>query len=69
MESTNIGFDTACPGTKMKYCFGHDGSTGAMMWADRDHNITIVVLTNRGHPLVNNGKFDRMKGTIADTVM
>lgn len=53
----------------MKNCFGHDGSTGAMMWADRDHNITIVVLTNRGHPLVNNGKFDRMKGTIADTVM
>lgn len=68
-EVTNVGFDTTCPGTKIKNCFGHDGSTGAMMWGDRDRNITIVVLSNRGHPNVANSQFDQWKGTIADTIM
>lgn len=53
----------------MRNCFGHDGSTGAMMWADRDRNITIVVLSNRGHPNAANSRFDAMKGEIADTIM
>lgn len=63
------GFDTVCPGTKMRNCFGHDGSTGAMMWADRDRNITIVVLSNRGHPNAANSKFDKLKPFIADKIM
>jgi CubicO group peptidase (beta-lactamase class C family) len=62
------GFDTYCPGTKMSNCFGHDGSTGIMAWADKEKKITFTVLTNRGHPNVNNGKFDSYKARIADTI-
>lgn len=30
--------------------FGHTGFTGTSMWADRDKNLIIVLLTNRVHP-------------------
>jgi CubicO group peptidase (beta-lactamase class C family) len=63
------GFDTSCPGSKMTNCFGHDGSTGTMAWADKDRKITFVVATNRGHPDASNGFFDKYKGRIADAVM
>jgi CubicO group peptidase (beta-lactamase class C family) len=53
----------------MQNCFGHDGSTGAMMWGDRQHNITIVVLSNRGHPNVNNNQFWEWRTKFADVVM
>jgi len=56
-EYVTIGFDTVCPSHKMGLCFGHDGSTGAMMWASRTFNVTIVVLSNRGHPNANNQRF------------
>ena len=29
------GFSTSCPSQKMRKCFGHDGSTGIMAWADK----------------------------------
>lgn len=63
------GFDTACPGTKMTNCFGHDGSTGIMAWADKEKKIAFAVVTNRGHPDAKNGLFDSYKGRIADTIM
>jgi CubicO group peptidase (beta-lactamase class C family) len=63
------GFDTACPSGKMTNCFRHDGSTGIMAVADKDTKIVITVLTNRGHPDVNNNKFEAYKGKIADTIM
>jgi len=63
------GFDTYCPGTKMRNCFGHDGSTGIMAWADKDNKIAFVVVNNRGHPNVNNNIIDSYKGRIADAIM
>jgi CubicO group peptidase (beta-lactamase class C family) len=30
--------------------FGHTGFTGTMMWADREKNLIVVLLTNRVHP-------------------
>lgn len=53
----------------MTNCFGHDGSTGIMAWADKDKKIAFVVLTNRGHPNVGNSKFDTNKARIADTIL
>jgi CubicO group peptidase (beta-lactamase class C family) len=53
----------------MRNCFGHDGSTGAMMWADRQHNVTIVVLSNSGHPLGITKKFEQLKPIIVDAIM
>lgn len=53
----------------MTNCFGHDGSTGIMAWADKDKKIAFTVLSNRGHPNVNNGKFDASKSRIADAIL
>jgi CubicO group peptidase (beta-lactamase class C family) len=53
----------------MTNCFRHDGSTGIVAVADKSKNITITILTNRGHPDVNNNKFESYKGKIADTIM
>jgi len=63
------GFDTNCHGTKMKNCFGHDGSTGTMAWVDKDRKIAFVVLSNRGHPDAKNTKFDQITGQIADSIL
>lgn len=68
-NTRGYGFDTQCPGTKMANCFGHDGSTGLMAWADKDKKIAFAVLSNRGHPDVKNGRFDSYKGRIADAIM
>jgi CubicO group peptidase (beta-lactamase class C family) len=54
----------------MSRCFGHDGSTGISAWADRDKNITFVVMSNRGHPDVkNNQYFEKFRGKFCDSVM
>ena len=68
-NTRGYGFDTYCPGTKMTNCLGHDGSTGAMAWADKDKKIVFVVLTNRGHPDVKSGLFDSFKSRIADAIL
>jgi CubicO group peptidase (beta-lactamase class C family) len=56
-SSMAYGFDTGCPGTIMKDCFGHHGSTGCSAWTDRATNISFGFVTNRGHPNVNNNLF------------
>ena len=53
----------------MKICFGHDGSTGVMAWADKEKKIVFVVMNNRGHPDVNNNKINQFKPKIADAIM
>jgi CubicO group peptidase (beta-lactamase class C family) len=63
-----LGFSTGCPGTKMKRCFGHDGSTGIMSWVDKDKKIAFVLMNNRGHPDVNNNKIDKFKPIITDAI-
>jgi len=68
-NSYGYGFSTGCPGTKMKLCFGHDGSTGIMTWGEREKKIAFVVMNNRGHPDVKNGKIDAFKPKIADAIM
>ncbi len=40
-----------------------------MAWADKDKKIAFTVLSNRGHPNVNNGKFDASKSRIADAIL
>ena len=62
------GFDTNCHGTKMKNCFGHDGSTGVMAWADKDKKIVFAILSNRGHPDAKNNKFNQFYAKISDAI-
>ena len=52
----------------MKKCFGHEGSTGIMAWADKERKITFVVMNNRGHPDAKNTKIDAFKPKIADAI-
>jgi CubicO group peptidase (beta-lactamase class C family) len=60
------GFGTNCPTSKMTHCFGHDGSTGVMAWADFDKKILFVVMNNRGHPDVKNNLVEQFKAKIAN---
>jgi beta-N-acetylhexosaminidase len=53
----------------MKNCFGHDGSTGTMLWIDKDRKLVFSFLTNRGHPNVGNPKFDAWKPSFADLLL
>ena len=62
------GFGTSCPSKRMSKCFGHDGSTGIMAWADRERKITFVVMNNRGHPDAKNNKIEALKPKIADAI-
>ncbi len=53
----------------MTNCLRHDGSTGIVAVADRDKKIIITILSNRGHPDVNNNRFEAYKSKITDTIM
>ncbi|MGI8963604.1 MAG: serine hydrolase domain-containing protein, partial [Thermomicrobiales bacterium] len=33
--------------------FGHTGFTGTSLWMDPEHELLVVLLTNRVHPTVN----------------
>jgi CubicO group peptidase (beta-lactamase class C family) len=35
-----------------KRAFGHTGFTGVSLWMDPDLDLTVVLLTNRVHPIV-----------------
>lgn len=40
--------------------FGHLGFTGTGAWADPDHQLIFIILTNRTYPSKDNNKFSRM---------
>ena len=63
-----FGFGTTCPSSRMKKCFGHDGSTGVMAWADKETKIVFAIMNNRGHPDAANGKINAWKPKIADAI-
>jgi len=46
--------DYPCPGASPS-SFGHSGFTGTFVWADPEHEITYVFLSNRVHPTRENG--------------
>jgi len=45
--------DYPCPGASPS-SFGHSGFTGTFVWADPEHEITYVFLSNRVHPTREN---------------
>jgi CubicO group peptidase (beta-lactamase class C family) len=49
--------------------FGHTGFTGTSIWIDPEHQIVIVLLTNRVNPTRNTPKFGQIRGVVADAVM
>jgi CubicO group peptidase (beta-lactamase class C family) len=49
--------------------FGHTGYTGTMMWADRDKNIIVILLTNRVHPTAINTLIVEARARITDQIV
>jgi len=55
--------------------FGHLGFTGTCVWADPEHDIIFIFLSNRTYPSMNNntfGKYDfrpRIQTVIYNAIM
>lgn len=41
--------------------YGHTGFTGTAVWADPDHNLLYIFLSNRIHPSISNKAFSRSR--------
>lgn len=46
-------------GCTSKNSFGHTGFTGTMAWADPDHDLVYVFLSNRTYPTANENRLSR----------
>ena len=51
-------------------CFGHTGFTGTMVWADPEHDLVYVFLSNRVYPTQENRKLirDGVRTNIMDVI-
>jgi CubicO group peptidase (beta-lactamase class C family) len=49
--------------------FGHTGYTGTSIWADRDKNLIIVLLTNRVYPTDKSLKIIEARSKISDAIV
>lgn len=49
--------------------FGHTGYTGTMMWADRDKQLIVVLLTHRVHPTSENVLVIQARARIVDQIV
>ncbi|PLX50740.1 MAG: serine hydrolase [Desulfobulbaceae bacterium] len=73
-SSWGLGFDTPSAGASSAgrfispHSFGHLGFTGTSFWHDFDRDITVVLLTNRIHPSVENNKIKAFRPAFHDLV-
>lgn len=49
--------------------FGHTGFTGTSIWADKDKDLIIAILTNRVHPTASNGDHVKFRSDISDLIV
>ena len=49
--------------------FGHTGYTGTSVWADRDKNLIVIILTQRVHPTSLNTMVIEGRARITDAVV
>ncbi len=69
-----LGWDTpsagSSAGTKLSpLSFGHTGFTGTSLWIDPEHQVAIVLLSNRINPTRANTRWNPVRAQIADLVM
>jgi CubicO group peptidase (beta-lactamase class C family) len=70
-----LGWDTPTPGESTSgshfspRSVGHLGFTGASMWIDLDRDLTVILLTNRIHPLRSNLGIKPFRPVFHDRVM
>jgi len=69
-----LGWDTKSPehssfGTKFSLnSFGHTGFTGTSVWANKDRDVLVVLLTNRVYPTRKNRKIIKFRPKIHDAI-
>jgi CubicO group peptidase (beta-lactamase class C family) len=73
-SSRALGWDTPSPGGSAgtllsPNSFGHTGFTGTSLWIDPDHDLAIVLLSNRVHPTRDNPRWAPVRAQVADLVM
>jgi CubicO group peptidase (beta-lactamase class C family) len=72
--SRALGWDTMRPtsscGTLMSpTAIGHTGFTGTSLWIDPEHDVYVVLLTNRVHPTRENLALPRLRPRFHDAVI
>lgn len=73
-SSRALGWDTMLPtsscGSRMSpTAIGHTGFTGTSLWIDWEHDVYVVLLTNRVHPTRENERFLPYRARFHDAVM
>jgi serine-type D-Ala-D-Ala carboxypeptidase len=73
-DSRALGWDTPTgnnsAGHRMSArAFGHTGFTGTSLWMDPEHDVFVILLTNRVNPSRTNTKIGRVRVALADAVM
>ncbi len=74
LSGRGLGFDKksrsefSSAGTLMSSeSFGHTGFTGTSFWVDPQHNLGVIILTNRVHPYRSYGKgISKIRAAVAD---
>jgi CubicO group peptidase (beta-lactamase class C family) len=64
LASGGYGGTTVPAGT-----FGHTGFTGTSLWCDPQHDLCVVLLSNRVHPTRVNNKILGVRRTVHDLVL
>jgi CubicO group peptidase (beta-lactamase class C family) len=73
-SSRALGWDTPTPGSSAgrllsPRSFGHTGFTGTSLWIDPDHQLAIVLLSNRVNPTRANQLWTSVRAAVSDLVM
>jgi len=73
-SSRALGWDTMLPtsscGTRMSArAFGHTGYTGTSLWIDPEHDVYVVLLTNRVYPDASSDAIQVVRRAVHDAVM
>ena len=72
-SSRALGWDTMLPtsscGTRLSSrSIGHTGFTGTSLWIDPEHDLYVVLLTNRVHPTRENNAIQPVRRAFHDAV-
>jgi CubicO group peptidase (beta-lactamase class C family) len=73
-SSRALGWDTHSEGGSAgrllsTSSFGHTGFTGTSLWIDPEHNLAIILLSNRVNPTRDNPRWATVRAQVADLVM
>jgi CubicO group peptidase (beta-lactamase class C family) len=73
LSSRALGWDTPGSSTSAgEYftasSFGHTGFTGTSIWADRERDVFVILLTNRVNPSRDNQRHNALRRMLADVV-